>query len=213
FAAEGISNLLISLILVRPYGLIGVAVGTLIPAILFQGFIQPIVVCRSLQISLRAYCTNVLLKPALLLITLAPLFFVARLVMPSGDWASFVCATAAMLVLTVPFVVLIGFNKDERALLLGQWRVPEAKPLHPVENSRFTDLQRFDQFVGRTTNWLYDHFRLVENYRLVVLADALANRVEFPLVDAVAVDRHDLRRRLWRRLHGGRPDPKMRRWL
>jgi colanic acid/amylovoran biosynthesis glycosyltransferase len=82
-----------------------------------------------------------------------------------------------------------------------------------VDNSRFTALQRCDQFVGRTTNWLYDHFRLVENYRLVVLADALANRVEFPLVDAFAVDRHDLRRRLWRRLHGGRPDPKMKRWL
>ena len=40
FAAEGVSNLLISLALVRSYGLVGVAAGTLIPAILFQGLLS-----------------------------------------------------------------------------------------------------------------------------------------------------------------------------
>ena len=38
FAAEGVSNLVISLALVRSYGLVGVAMGTLIPAVIFQGF-------------------------------------------------------------------------------------------------------------------------------------------------------------------------------
>ena len=74
FAAEGVSNLLISLALVRSYGLVGVAVGTLIPAILFQGFLQPLSVCRSLEISLSTYCRQVLMRPALLMATLAPLF-------------------------------------------------------------------------------------------------------------------------------------------
>jgi len=213
FAAEGVSNLVVSLILVRPYGLIGVALGTLIPAILFQGLIQPAVVCQSLQISLRTYCTDVLLKPFVLLVTLAPLFLLASVVMPSGDWASLVFASGATFLLTIPFVVLIGLTKEERALLPIRRAAPAVKRLRSVDESRFTALQRCDQFVGRTTNWLYDHFRLVENYRLVVLADALENRVEFPLVEAFSVDRHDLAHRLWRRLNGGRPDPKMKRWL
>ena len=67
FAAEGVSNLLISLALVRSYGLLGVAPGTLIPAILFQGVLQPVCVCKSLQISLTSYCREVLLRPALVL--------------------------------------------------------------------------------------------------------------------------------------------------
>jgi hypothetical protein len=39
--------------LVRPYGMIGVALGTLIPSIVFRAILQPIVVQRLLQISMR----------------------------------------------------------------------------------------------------------------------------------------------------------------
>src|SRR5215468_6815837 len=118
FAAEGACNLVISLALVPSYGLIGVALGTLIPALLFQGFVQPLFVCQSLQISLSTYCRQVLMRPALLMATLAPLFLLARPLFPSADWASFVVASAAMFSLTSPLVLLIGFTKSERASLL-----------------------------------------------------------------------------------------------
>lgn len=51
--SEAIANLILSLVLVRPYGMIGVAVGTLIPSIVFRGIVQPIVVERILHISSR----------------------------------------------------------------------------------------------------------------------------------------------------------------
>jgi O-antigen/teichoic acid export membrane protein len=51
--SEAIANLILSLLLVRPFGMIGVAVGTLIPSIVFRGIIQPIVVERVLHISIR----------------------------------------------------------------------------------------------------------------------------------------------------------------
>lgn len=38
--------------------------------------------------------------------------------MPSGDWSSFAFASGAVLVLTIPFVVLIGLSKSERDVLL-----------------------------------------------------------------------------------------------
>ena len=72
FAIEGVSNLLASVILVRNYGLLGVALGTLFPAVIVQGFLQPFVVCRALQISLITYCRKVLVRPALVLLVLVP---------------------------------------------------------------------------------------------------------------------------------------------
>ncbi len=51
--SEAVANLILSLLLVRPYGMIGVAVGTLIPSIVFRGVIQPIVIDRLLHISAR----------------------------------------------------------------------------------------------------------------------------------------------------------------
>jgi O-antigen/teichoic acid export membrane protein len=51
--SEAISNLVLSLLLARPYGMIGVAVGTLIPSIVFRGILQPIVVQRVLHIKIR----------------------------------------------------------------------------------------------------------------------------------------------------------------
>lgn len=50
---EAVSNLILSLLLARPYGMIGVALGTLIPSIIFRGIVQPIVVQRILHIKIR----------------------------------------------------------------------------------------------------------------------------------------------------------------
>ncbi len=69
-------------------------------------------------------------------------------------------------------------------------------------------LQRCDQFVGRTTNWLYDHLKLVPRYRPAVLSDTLENRGEFPLLQAWRFDRWSLTRRVWRRLAGELPLPR-----
>lgn len=69
-------------------------------------------------------------------------------------------------------------------------------------------LQRCDQFVGRTMNWLYDHLRYVPGYRLAVFTDSLENRTEFPLLEAWQVNRWSLTRRLWRNLVGDHLAPQ-----
>jgi len=74
-------------------------------------------------------------------------------------------------------------------------------------------LQRTDQFVGRTMNWLYDHLRVLPRYTPVVFCDTLANRQEFPELDVRAIDQDDLGRRIWRRLLGPRLYPSDRIWL
>ena len=74
-------------------------------------------------------------------------------------------------------------------------------------------LQRTDQFVGRTMNWLYDHLRVLPRYTPLVLCDTLANRLEFPELEARTLDRDRLGRRIWRRLAGRRLYPPDRIWL
>ncbi len=68
-------------------------------------------------------------------------------------------------------------------------------------------LQRCDQFVGRTTNWLYDHLRFVPRYTPVVFCNLLMNRQEFPELQAWSPNTESLTRRLWRRLTASRLYP------
>src|SRR5438445_7439584 len=76
-----------------------------------------------------------------------------------------------------------------------------------------SDLQRTEQFVGRTMYWLYDHLRVLPRYTPLVLCDTLANRLEFPELEARTLDRDRLGRRIWRRLAGRRLFPPDRIWL
>ena len=50
---EAAANLILSLLLVRRFGMVGVAYGTLIPSIVFRGIVQPIVVEKLLHVSMR----------------------------------------------------------------------------------------------------------------------------------------------------------------
>lgn len=68
-------------------------------------------------------------------------------------------------------------------------------------------LQRCNEFVGRTTNWLYDHLRFLPRYTPTILCDSLANRQEFPELDARAIDPQSVGRRIWRRLRAERLYP------
>ena len=67
---EGVANLLLSMYWARYYGMVGVALGTLVPMVVAKLFLQPAYVCRHAGISLSSYYIDVLGKsfvvPALL---------------------------------------------------------------------------------------------------------------------------------------------------
>jgi O-antigen/teichoic acid export membrane protein len=118
FAAEGVSNLAISLALVRGYGLVGVALGTLIPAILFQSVLQPVFVCQSLQISSRTYCREVLQRPILTALAVGPLLLGLLSLTRANDWTTLLFNASLSMGLVVPLTLLIGLTKTERDLYL-----------------------------------------------------------------------------------------------
>jgi O-antigen/teichoic acid export membrane protein len=67
---EGVSNVLLSVLLVRPYGIIGDAVGTALPLSATMVFFLPVHLCRRLQIRLRTYLKEAYTLP---LVVCAPL--------------------------------------------------------------------------------------------------------------------------------------------
>jgi colanic acid/amylovoran biosynthesis glycosyltransferase len=79
-------------------------------------------------------------------------------------------------------------------------------PIHPFAGGQTIALQRCNTFVGRTTNWLYDHLRFVPRHNPIVLCDTLLNRDEFPELQTWCLN-WTFTRRVWRRLTQNRLYP------
>ena len=76
--AEGISNLILSIILVRPYGILGDAIGTAIPLSCSMIFFLPRHLCNLLGIKLRTYLSRAFLLPLVLNIPLVACLLLMR---------------------------------------------------------------------------------------------------------------------------------------
>ncbi len=84
---EGIANLILSILLVRPYGIVGDALGTAIPLSLTSLFFLPRHVCNLLGIRLRTFIREAYLLPLLLSIPLvAVLLATQRWFVPHNYW-------------------------------------------------------------------------------------------------------------------------------
>jgi O-antigen/teichoic acid export membrane protein len=70
--AEGLTNVLLSIYLVKRYGLVGIALGTTVPYILVKLLVHPWYALRSIGLPLRTYLRRALLRP----VAAAALFFV-----------------------------------------------------------------------------------------------------------------------------------------
>jgi O-antigen/teichoic acid export membrane protein len=113
-----IFSVLLSILLVRNYGVIGVALGSVIPQLFLYGILFPIYSCRSVGIGFGKYLKETHLKlvtPNLILIFL--LYYLRDFVLyPEGYFFLFaqaILATAVYLVAVYAFTL----NKDERSLI------------------------------------------------------------------------------------------------
>lgn len=120
FALEAVSNIVLSVALVRPLGLMGVAVGTLVPAILCQGVLQPLLVCRLLRIDADRYYREVLARPALVLLVCSPALFLTPHLDGITGWPTLAAGVAISVLMTAPLVFFAGLTRQERnaALLI-----------------------------------------------------------------------------------------------
>lgn len=111
---EGISNLILSLILVRKFGLIGVAVGTAIPMIIVKLFIQPVYVCRFINLNLREYYFSTLIP---VILKSSVVLFVIKIIVEKFIIANYLGIALFAFFAAVFFLVIIyfwGVNSGER---------------------------------------------------------------------------------------------------
>jgi O-antigen/teichoic acid export membrane protein len=132
--AEGVANAVLSLVLVRTYGLIGVAIGAAIPMILCKLFIQPVYVCRQSGISIKDYYVDLfgrsVLVPALAMAIPWSLLF-ARIVNPT--LLSIGAAVCVQLLLASALSYVFLFERSEKEAmvrtLLGRYLKPPKVPV------------------------------------------------------------------------------------
>lgn len=119
--AEGLLNLGVSLILVRRYGILGVALGTLVAAIVIRIALQPWWMCRVVHMSYPAYMrflsTNILRCAGVIGLSLVLVFWGLR---PDYIYLLSSAACAATLYATGSWFLL--FHSDERRLFQAAFR-------------------------------------------------------------------------------------------
>lgn len=113
-SAEGIANLVLSIILVKKYGLMGVALGTAIPMIIIKLFIQPVFTCRVIKLSIWKYYFKVLIpvifKSGVILIFFW--FMVKNLIV--ADYFKLLGLILANIILFGASIYFLGLNNAER---------------------------------------------------------------------------------------------------
>jgi O-antigen/teichoic acid export membrane protein len=118
FAAEAAATIGLSVALAGPLGLVGVAWGMCLPAIVFQGVLHPVVTCRVLEVSWGAYAREVLARPAAFAAVLA-LLACARPEFAARGWLALVAATAFSSLIVFAAVLGVGLKREDRQRLLG----------------------------------------------------------------------------------------------
>jgi len=116
--AEGLANLLLSILLVQHYGIIGVAVGTAIPTMINYSVIIPLYVCHVLEIPGRYYYGVLVARTLLPLLAFSAVFasIVAQEFLRPDYTVIGILAIVQSVFLCV-FAWFIVFTRKERAYL------------------------------------------------------------------------------------------------
>jgi O-antigen/teichoic acid export membrane protein len=117
FLAEAAVNLVLSVLLVRRYGVVGTAIGTLVPRLIISTLIGPWLMRRHLGISLRAFWLAAFVQPILAMIPFAAASMTMERLYPAHSLAVYF----GQVILLLPFVAIstwyICLSVEERARL------------------------------------------------------------------------------------------------
>ncbi|MGH9342627.1 MAG: lipopolysaccharide biosynthesis protein [Terriglobia bacterium] len=118
---EGIANIALSLVWGRWYGLIGIAMGTIVPMLVVKVFIQLRYALQAAEMTLWEYLRCGLARPLLV----GVLFFVAADTIPVRTEMTFALFTGIVLVQVIGFFAItwpLGLTRTERQWLIGYTR-------------------------------------------------------------------------------------------
>jgi O-antigen/teichoic acid export membrane protein len=88
--AEGVANLVLSVVLIQRIGLVGVAWGTVIPHLVTTGIVVPLYTARILKLPMSTYLVKGCLRPVICAVPTAALCWWLSRQPPTDTWALFV---------------------------------------------------------------------------------------------------------------------------
>ncbi|HUT57292.1 MAG TPA: oligosaccharide flippase family protein [Phycisphaerae bacterium] len=119
---EAIANLGLSLMLVKPFGLVGVAVGTLVPQVLTQGIVQPVFLLRRLGIRWRTYLTQAPVGGLAVMASMGLVYALTGGYFAATDWVGFLIKGLVVSGPAVLVGILIGTTGQEKSALVRRVR-------------------------------------------------------------------------------------------
>lgn len=111
---EGTMNLVISVALIQPFGLLGVAIGTALPAVLCRGIVHPIIVCTDLQLRFKDYRRQILWPTVVVAVLLAPLVFAVHHLTAQSSWTELIIGGLLATLIAVALACSFGLNTSDR---------------------------------------------------------------------------------------------------
>lgn len=115
---EAAANIALSLLLVERLGLAGVAIGTLVPAVLSQLIFVPRFISREFGISSRDWYLSVLLRPCVAAIALAAVVMAVLAIREPLSWPVFFAETAVVACSAALIGATMGLRADQRSAIL-----------------------------------------------------------------------------------------------
>jgi len=117
FIGEALANLVLSILLVRAYGVLGTALGTMIPRLIVSVGIGPWYVRRTLGIRLRTFWTSVFVKPMLAIMPFAAASYAVERTWPPHNLLIYFAQVVALLPIAAVSAWFVCFTDRERMAL------------------------------------------------------------------------------------------------
>lgn len=115
---DGVLRVALAVLLVRPFGLVGVVCAATIPAVAIQGVVQPWIVCSSVGIAVSQYLRTVLLRPAFLMLAFTPFWLAWQAAeFHPTNWFQLVLGGAAAGMVVAAMCFSIGLTPTEKEVL------------------------------------------------------------------------------------------------
>jgi O-antigen/teichoic acid export membrane protein len=111
-------NLTLSLILIRLYGLVGVAIAIVTASVAIDLIAMPIVLQRVLGLKIRDFVRNACVRPAAVAVLLAIAIVFIRSAGQSRDWPHLILHGLLAGASAVAVILAVGITKEERQRFL-----------------------------------------------------------------------------------------------
>jgi O-antigen/teichoic acid export membrane protein len=112
---EAISNITLSIILVRQFGIIGVALGTAIPQVIIYNFVFPYIFHKVIKDKVGPFYLNSFKSLTLSILVVTPVAYLMNFLLSPDSWTYWVIDCSAVTLVMLVVLYLVVLDKEDRS--------------------------------------------------------------------------------------------------